>query len=262
MTTCKTCSAPLGRKNKTGYCRLHASAAVAANPEWRAKQIAGIKRKHASDPEFLSALRARARKQGKRRDTRKQRSERFKRERVWEIGGPASQTPEARAKAARSISSTRMAWCPSELRDAYRELTRLGYRAPEAKALILAQHEADMRRFARKIGAPVDDDPIFQDNGPPDIDPSLSAFERAIAVAAWRLGVDVEVVRSSSRLKPVVRARWAVMLRLRSDGLSTTQIGLRFGLDHSTVIYALREAGRLTQHDPVFAEAVELARAA
>ena len=53
-------------------------------------------------------------------------------------------------------------------------------------------------------------------------------------------GVPVELVMSRSRRRSAVRARQAVMRRLRADGFSTVQIGRWLGRDHSTVVHGLR----------------------
>ncbi len=262
MMACTTCGKQLGRKNKTGHCRLHASAAVAANPEWRAKQIAGIRRKHAHDPEFLAALRARARMQGTRMDTRQQRSERFKRERIWEIGARAAQTTEARAKAARSLSATRMAWCPPELLSQYRELTKLGYNAPEARRLILEQHESDMTRFRAKLdptGVSLPDN-IVPIRPAPVIDPALSVAEQIIAIIAWHFEVEPADIAGKSRRQEYARPRHAAVMALRSMGLSLNKIGAVLGgRDHSTILNSLARAEGLMATDAAFAAAVNAA---
>ena len=62
-------------------------------------------------------------------------------------------------------------------------------------------------------------------------------------VAGVRHNVRRTEIFSPSRRLPVLRARKEVMIRLRADGFSTTQIGRWMGRDHSTVIHATRGQG-------------------
>ena len=50
-----------------------------------------------------------------------------------------SNAPEARAQAGRARSDTVLAWCPPELRDAYRALTRKGVKTADARRAIEAE---------------------------------------------------------------------------------------------------------------------------
>lgn len=146
---CRTCHKPLSRQNTTGYCRAHVSAFNLSKPEVRARQRAGIKRRHAVDPAFLDALRRRARALGEDPDINARRTQHFKDARYWEKGVIASSKPEVRARAAKRASATRLAWCPPEYRDEYRRLIR-SKRIPaaEARQIILSSVAADEERFA------------------------------------------------------------------------------------------------------------------
>lgn len=59
------------------------------------------------------------------------------------------------------------------------------------------------------------------------------------AEEAARQGVGVEDVLGRSQRRPVVRARCAVMRRLRRDGFTVGQIGLWLDRDHTTISHGL-----------------------
>lgn len=59
-------------------------------------------------------------------------------------------------------------------------------------------------------------------------------------VAGVRHNVRRTEIFSRSTRDPVYRARKEVMIRLRADGFSTTQIGRWMDRDHSTVVHATR----------------------
>jgi len=151
---CLTCSQPIGARNKSGYCRSHISAALAATPEHRARQVAGIKRKLATDPVFLDGLRRRAKVLSLDPAINEQRSRVFLAGRYWEIGNEAARDPAVRAKAGRAASATKLAWCPAHLRPHYQFLIRTKrMKAAEARAIILDQHDTEMARWRREVAA-------------------------------------------------------------------------------------------------------------
>jgi hypothetical protein len=152
VSICRTCSTLLGRGNKTGYCRRHVSAHNLSQPHIRAAQRAGIARKHATDPEFLDGLRARARRLADDPVINAKRTQHFKEGRFWELGTIAARAPEVRARAGRKISATKLAWCPPHLRAEYLHLIR-NKRIPaaEARALIEDQNEVEMRRWRASL---------------------------------------------------------------------------------------------------------------
>ena len=60
------------------------------------------------------------------------------------------QSPEVRQKRGASVSATRMAWCPPELRDEYRDLVRRQrLPAAEARAIIEGQAARNAERAAK-----------------------------------------------------------------------------------------------------------------
>lgn len=93
-----------------------------------------------------------------------------------------------------------------------------------------------------------------------DLAEIIAPSRRAIVSAARIYGVAPALVVSKNRKRSIVRARWAVMLALRSmgeDRYSLTRIGTIVGInDHATVIYGLREAEFLVERDSYFAEVV------
>lgn len=154
MTNCRTCSIPLGRGNKTGYCRRHVAAHNLSQPHIKERQRAGIKRKHATDPVFLDGLRRRARALADDPVINAKRTQHFKEGRFWELGSIASRAPEVRARAGRKSSATKLAWCPPHLRADYLHLVRgKRLRAAEARALIEERDEVEMRRWRASVGA-------------------------------------------------------------------------------------------------------------
>lgn len=148
---CRECETELGPRNTSGLCRRHISGMNAANPEWREKQRAGIRRKFQSDPDYLERVRANARRAESMRDRQVMR-ERWFRERVWEKSNPAHPPGSpSRLQAARTISATKLADIPAHLREMYREITRSGVRAAEARAMVMEHHETEMRRWRQDV---------------------------------------------------------------------------------------------------------------
>lgn len=93
----------------------------------------------------------------------------------------------------------------------------------------------------------------------------LPVLQPMVQAAASVYDVAPALVLATCRLRPVVRARQAVIWALfeaRPD-LSYSQVSTHVGLaDHSTVIHHRRLAERLRQMDPVFIRASDLALAA
>ena len=152
---CKTCSNPLGRGNRTGYCRKHAAAALSKDETWRAKHKAGIRRSMA-DPARLEAMRAVALRNSQVPGASEKRSQRAREIRLWEMGHRAlADNPEAIIRRGRKRTATVLAHIPPECRADYRHLVRsCGYTAAEASAIILEQHETSLSAWRARIGAP------------------------------------------------------------------------------------------------------------
>lgn len=200
------CGRPLGRQNQSGYCKHHAPQAM-RSPEHNARIKEGWRRKLLADPEFLDTLRkrlARARQSPKNAEANRRR---IIETRLWERALAAC-TPEVRAKAGRNRSASMLAWCPEELRDEYRALLRRNdMNAASAKAAILEQHEANMRRLRAKMGVtgevgPIAE-PVFRQSGNDTSTPQYA--ERLEAVKAERVRIDA--LRQHRTLCPVCGAR-------------------------------------------------------
>lgn len=61
-----------------------------------------------------------------------------------------------------------------------------------------------------------------------------------LASVANLYGVSVAEIKGSSRLAPIVAARWEAMRRLREQGFSFSSIGRLVNRNHATVMHALR----------------------
>lgn len=145
---CKSCSGPVSRYNRSGYC----AACANSSPEKRAKISASMKRVYAADPALRETRRRIGRETAARPGEKERRAAQCRATRMWEKG-LAGRTPESVAKIARATSERRMAWCPPELRDHARWLVKTKHmRLAEVQPLILEMHEAEMRRFRRSIG--------------------------------------------------------------------------------------------------------------
>lgn len=144
------CGTQVARRNTSGRCKSCTLVWLNTDPEAKAKRVQGLHRMMALRPEWADKIRAlgRAPKSAEHREAARRSA---KERRLWEYGLPASQTPEANAKRGRGITERMLGWCPPELRDDYRKLVRnYGYKAAEARELILERHEAEMARFRRK----------------------------------------------------------------------------------------------------------------
>lgn len=139
MTGCRTCGAVLGRGNKRGYCKDHRGDA--------------LRRFFFENPEAKDRARATILRNSKTEYAKQRRSETAKRIGLHRMGWAAMQQ-EAIDRRARTQSDTKLAWCPRELRNEYKRLTRMKkLPASEAREIILAQHERDMETFRRKISS-------------------------------------------------------------------------------------------------------------
>lgn len=150
-----SCGNQLGKGNTSGRCLTCANRAKAADPAFRERHRAGVKRALALDPARLDKLRAHVRGLAKAPAVVERRT-RYMRENAKAMNARsiAAKTPESWAKAGRTVSAKRLAWCPPELRDDYKALVNGGYyTAAEAREVILEQHEREMERFRRRIAA-------------------------------------------------------------------------------------------------------------
>lgn len=137
--TCVDCAAPVKGRSKTGRCLSCACRyACRINPELRQARVRAGKKCAAMYAQDIA-------------------------ERARTIGlaamGRAARTPESFRKLSRSVSETRMAWCPPELRDEARRLTYMkGIPLAEVKPMILDLHRAQMDRFRQGLLITLDSD--------------------------------------------------------------------------------------------------------
>jgi len=90
----------------------------------------------------------------------------------------------------------------------------------------------------------------------------LSAKARVLALAAHINNMSVADILSKSRFRQHVRARWQVMLALRSVNMSLPVIVEAVGIkDHTTAVYAMRQGAILLAEDEAFAASVDRLKA-
>lgn len=250
---CKTCNRPLLRRNKSGYCAAHVHAARAADPAWRAKLSASIQYKMAHDPEFREKKRAQGRALSAVPDIVARRTAHFD-QRIRNIGHQAALAPEVRARAGRSLTDSRLAWCPAHLRAEYLTLVRTHLcTAAEARKMIEDQNELEMARWRRSMG-------VADDNG--EIAALVVALrtrnftptERAIQAAAAMFDVSEKDILSANRARHISIARYALAATFKRAGMTLMQVAAALGRnDHSTALHLIRRAEWFAAHDPKFA---------
>ena len=134
MSNCRTCTAPITRHSRSGLC--HPCAQV--DPEIKAKRIAALRHREATDMELLTRRRAHMAEFNLRPESR---------ERVRAMMTDQSHlTAEARARGGKIKAARRLAHIPPAYRDLYRTLTRKGCSAAEAAEAVEQQFRADRRR--------------------------------------------------------------------------------------------------------------------
>lgn len=148
MKECVTCSAPITGKGKTGLCHRCQTARINSCPEVKRRRREAIRRKF-QDPEHRARM---ARVVAKnlagalsRPEYRAALVERgHELTRILHSPEVKERSRQARARAGKSISETRLGWCPPEYRDYYRKLT-ISKRllAADAKAATLRKIEQD-----------------------------------------------------------------------------------------------------------------------
>lgn len=226
MKTCRTCGKTLGPRNRIGYCVI--CGPKARGPEHGKLVSAGIRKRFAEDPVYADQLRSRARALSADPSLNARRCAHFN-QAIRDKGNLASRSPESRKKAGRMISERRLAWCPRELRAEYLALvSKKGFKAAEARAMIEDHHAVAMDRWRRQIGQAPEPEPQ-----PVPIDPRLDAVEQ-VAVAT---GLTREQIIGDRRLPHLVDARAIVAVSLRDSGLSYARIGEIMRRDHSSIVH-------------------------
>lgn len=150
---CTGCSGPITKKAKTGFCKACWSKKSNTDPVLIAKRRETRNRTLKADPTLRKRISEALKAACQRPEEIERRRNAPHLKELWRKG-LAGITPEVLARRGQTISAARMAWCPVELRDEYKRLMRVyNYRAGEARAMILAQHERNMAEFRRSIGA-------------------------------------------------------------------------------------------------------------
>jgi hypothetical protein len=158
VTVCTLCSGRLGKRNKSGYCASCwpkvAWKKIREIPGIEERRLKGVRERYMRNPELKERAAAQCRWMSNLPQTIETRSRKAREQRLWEIGTAACPKGcEARQRAGRRVTETRLAWCPRELRAEYRRLvTSNRLPAAVAREMILDQHEKDMREFRRSIG--------------------------------------------------------------------------------------------------------------
>lgn len=178
---CNKCGGPVSKQAKTGICRKCFVKAPfdyirAHNPDFEQKRIEALRLAYRANPEWQEKIRAHCKNLSALPHIRAARSEKAKAQRLHDLGFPGTQTEEAKRKMVRTRADRTLGWCPAHLRDEYRRLkVRHKMLAADARAIILEQHEADMRRFRAKLGVtgevPDPRVPFFPDYGNDNIEP-------------------------------------------------------------------------------------------
>lgn len=151
MAECKECGKTLHKHNKSGYCRQHVGKHM-MGPDHGAKISAGLQKKLMEDPIYREQCRQRALKNCQSPKLREASRQAAIRSQAWRKAAAAI-TPDDYRRGAQRGADTKLAWCPAEYRAEYHHLTNIKkFKAAEAKAIILAQHEKDMAEFRRKLG--------------------------------------------------------------------------------------------------------------
>lgn len=157
---CSDCPKTLSRTNKSGRCRSCSARWMGSNPEIRAK-CAANRDAYFSRPEVKQELRERlARFMASMPDKERQRRADVAKATVAErLHTPAAKeralqrrlSPEIQKRRAKTMTRTRLPWCPDDLLPVYRELTRKGLLAAEARAAMQEMIPGTVEHARRQI---------------------------------------------------------------------------------------------------------------
>lgn len=146
--SCSDCGKQITAQSKSGRCRACGLRHNLSDPEVNARRIANMTKTWAQ-PEQREKRRIRSREAIRRKieadpgfaEMKRQQGKRLAASRAGTDGRPAGH--ESRIRAGKSISKTRMGWCPEEWRPQYNDLIRRkGLKRAQAKAII----EDEIRR--------------------------------------------------------------------------------------------------------------------
>lgn len=246
MKLCSVCKKPLGPKNRTGLCNPDFNRQRAADPVHRAKLSVAMKSRLAHDPVLKEEFRARALALRDLPQTKAAKRARWMAEKPWIKGNecrPAGS--EARRRAGVRQSSTLLADIPPHLRSEYRRLTVSKLiPAAEARAMIAEQHELEMARWRRAIGAEPKPLPL----PPPGCD--------AIDGVATMMGFARDDIFGPSRSYPLVDARALIAVLLRAKGMTFAAIGAAMHRDHTSIVHLVQTFGKRAARNPKIAAVI------
>lgn len=155
MSICATpsCGKVLGQRNTSGLCQPCVTRARNHCPDFRAKASASLRARFAND-EDLRRRRAISNAEIARRPENREAN----RQRMMgntfghrsNINRPAGS--QARAIAGKRVSATKLAHIPSDFRDSYRELRKLGLPAAEAETIVLEHAARALHKIRTELG--------------------------------------------------------------------------------------------------------------
>lgn len=136
--TCSTCNAAIGERNRSGLCRSCVARRNATDPAMADRMKAGL-RARLADPLYRAEHVARCVENGRNvsDEVREKRRQHGRSMRDTLRQNSLSMTAEQRAENGRKRTETVLAWCPPEWRAKYKDLTKRGRRAAEAKRIVL-----------------------------------------------------------------------------------------------------------------------------
>lgn len=145
--TCSICGKPIMDANKSGLCKSCGMAEANKDPELRRRRADTLKRRSGAGGDLHGAKCAALALARAARDPEALRERGLKLATAF-----SANEPLRRARHAEAMRRKRHPWLPEEYRDLYKSMLRSGgYRAPEAKRIILEQVRADERRAANPM---------------------------------------------------------------------------------------------------------------
>lgn len=98
------------------------------------------------------------------------------------------------------------------------------------------------------IGRSIATDPLFP--------------QRAMLAVSKATKISIDDLKSKSRCRILVLARYAIMWAMHKRGVPSPAIGRRFDRDHSTVLHGIKKAPIYYQYIPEFARLCDIAETA
>lgn len=257
MSCCTDCGAELDKRGRsvTGRCRFCSSQIANRCPERRKRVSEGMKRWLALNPAEKDAHRKRllaSRSSEMATDGRRRAAIDNK---IWLKGNESQPAGSpSRVRAGAKSRATKLSWCPPDLRDEYLFLIKVKrIKAAEARPMIEQQHELEMARWRRSVGAAAVNDELEKLATALRVR-NMTPVDRVMSAAAAIFDVTVADIRSPDRARHISIARYAVASALQRGGMSTPKIAAALGRnDHTAAIHLLRRAQWFAAHDMTFA---------